>query len=98
VGTGLLDAVLERMLLNVKAPVDRMDFVDVVLGDGSRVPTAERVDVVVLVEVLDWVDVAVGIRTKSKRFLSVLVHGEVATAPIDASKSSQRMCLLQPYT
>ena len=91
VGTELLDDVFERMLLPVAAPVDRMDLVEVVLGDGSHVPAAERVDVVVFVEVLDCVGVAVGTRAKSRRCLSAPFHGEVATAPIDANKRSQRI-------
>jgi hypothetical protein len=65
VGRGLLDAVFETRLLRVSRPVDRIDFVDVVLGLGSHVPGAERVDVVVFVDVFDCVEVDVGTMPRS---------------------------------
>jgi hypothetical protein len=96
---GLLDGVFDAAAVAVKNPVGRIDFVNLELGDGRRVPISERVDVVVFVDVFDWVEVDVGAMPKSTSRRSWLeFHGLVATAPIDAKSSNHRMFLLQLHT
>lgn len=67
VGIGLLEEVFDTRLVRVSRLVGRIDFVEVVLGLGSRVPAAERVNVVVFVDVFDCVEVDVGITPRSSR-------------------------------
>ena len=100
VATGLLEDVLDVAAEAVGSRVGRIVLLPKELILGRRVPASERVDVVVLVDVLDWVAVFVGTRGKSRRFRcsNVVFQGLVATDPIDANKSSQRMFLLQLYT
>jgi len=102
VAAGLAEEVLDRTPVAVAIEVGFTDFVEVVLGEGNRVPAAERVEVVVLVDVLDCVDVDVGTRPRARRFRSstmgLVFHGLVATEPIVASSKSQRMVLLRDYT
>jgi hypothetical protein len=96
---GLLDEVFDAAAVAVKNPVGRIDFVCLELGDERRVPASERVDIVVFVDVFDCVEVDVGATRKSRSPRSSLeFHGLVATAPIDASNSNQRMFLLELYT
>jgi len=61
VAAEVLEDVFEAAAVTVGKLVGRIDFVDVELGDGSQVPASERVDVGVFVDVLDRVEVAVGI-------------------------------------
>ena len=102
VAAELAEEVLETNAVAVVTQVGFTDFVEVVLGEGNRVPAPERVDVVVFVDVLDWVDVDVGTRPSQRRILSstpgLVFHGLVATDPIVASSNSQRMVLLRDYT
>lgn len=100
VATGLLEGVLDLAAERVGSGVGRIVLLPNELILGRRVPASERVDVVVFVDVLDWVAVFVGIRGKSMRFRcsNVVFQGLVATDPIVANKSSQRMFLLQLYT
>ena len=75
----------------VSAPVARTDLVEVVLGDTGRVAAAERVCVVVFVEVLDWVLVLVGTTPRSRGYTAI---SEIGAAPtIAASRRSQRMAV-----
>ena len=67
VAAELAEDVLEIAPVAVPIQVGLIDFVEVELGEGSRVPASERVDVVVLVDVLDCVDVDVGTRPAARR-------------------------------
>ena len=67
----------------VSAAVERIDFVTRRLGVSRPLTRAERVPVVVFVEVLDCVDVAVG-----------TTGGVAATPPIAARSKSHRMMYL----
>ena len=102
VARGLAEDVFETADVAVAIQVGLIDFVEVELGEGSRVPTSERVDVVVFVDVLDCVDVDVGMRPPARRerssYIGLEFQGLVATDPIVASSKSQRMFLLQDYT
>jgi hypothetical protein len=99
---GLAEEVFDVAPVAVATQVGLMDFVEVELGEGSRVPASERVDVVVLVDVFDCVAVRVGMMPRPRRFRSsmkpLVFHGLVATDPIAASNKSQRIVLLQSYT
>jgi len=86
-------AVLEAAPDFVWRDVDLTDLVEVVLGVGRRDVAAEKVEVVVLVDVLDCVLVAVG-TTPSARWAtmtSVEFHGDVATLPMAARSKSHRI-------
>lgn len=67
----------------VSAPVERIDFVSRRLGVMRREAPEEKVLVVVLVEVFDSVDVAVG-----------TTGGVAAIPPIAASSKSHRILYL----
>jgi hypothetical protein len=70
VAAEVAEEVLDLAPVAVAIEVGLMDFVDVELGEGSRVPASERVDVVVFVDVLDCVDVEVGTRPSPRRIRS----------------------------
>ena len=72
--------------VSVSGRLGRFVLLGQLLGEGAIVPASERVEVVVLVEVFDWVEVLVGTTPSS-------LQGDVATSPIDASNSSQRILL-----
>lgn len=63
---------------------------EVVLGEGRRVPASDLVDVVVLVDVLDWVEVRVEIRATASSCRD-------SVELMAAKRSSQRILLVQPY-
>ena len=67
VAAELAEDVLEMAPVAVVTQVALIDFVEVELGEGSQVPASDRVDVVVLVDVLDCVDVDVGMRPPARR-------------------------------
>lgn len=83
---GLADELLDLAAVSVSGRVPRTVLLAQLLGEGAFVPASERVEVVVLVEVFDWVEVLVGTTPSS-------LQGDVATSPIDASNSSQRILL-----
>jgi len=96
VEAGELVAVLEELVVFVGGFVGGTDFVVVVLGDGGREAPADRVEVVVFVDVLDCVLVAVGMTpsARSATPISVEFQGDAATLPIAARSKSQRIVLL----
>lgn len=95
VAAELVEEVLDIAAVAVVIRVGLRVCVTSGLREGSQVPRSERVDVVVFVDVLDWVDVDVGTRPPLRRIrswrLGLVFHGLVATEPIAASNSSQRM-------
>ena len=93
----VLEEVLETIAVPVKTTVDFTDFVEVELGDGRTVPISERVGRVVFVEVFDCVEVELVIapESTSRRSSNVEFQGLVATEPMAANKSNQRISLLE---
>ena len=83
----LLVELLERAAVLVWRLLDLNDLLGKEVREGAKVPALDLVEVVVLVEVLDWVAVRVGIRASSRP--SGL---ESAEASAQAS-SSQRILL-----
>jgi len=83
---GLAELLFVLAAVRVSGRLGRFVLLGQLLGEGAIVPRLVRVEVVVLVEVLDWVEVAVGTTPSS-------LQGDVATSPIDASNSSQRILL-----
>ncbi len=80
----LVVEVLERAAVLVIWLLDLIDLLGKGVREGAKVPALDLVEVVVLVEVLDWVAVRVGTRASSR------LRSE-ATA--QASSSSQRILL-----
>jgi hypothetical protein len=83
---GLADELLDLAAVAVPRDVPRIVLLPQLLGEGAMVPASDRVEVVVFVDVLDWVEVLVGSTPSS-------LQGDAATSRIDASNRSQRILL-----